>query len=152
MLRRRLWKVWLSLVALAVSLGGAGCQSAGSLRSERECCKPPDFNCCTIPDVQVPKELNKVSLPPYVVETPDVLQIDAIRVIPLPPYRLEPLDVLPPQAGDVVVTVSDGTVCGYRFFPPHLLPVSTDPGCRPTPIERANVAGVAVHIMRCLRL
>jgi protein involved in polysaccharide export with SLBB domain len=42
----------------------------------------------------VPKELNKISLPPYVVETPDILQIEAIRVIPLPPYRLEPLDVI----------------------------------------------------------
>lgn len=94
MARRRFWKVWVALVALAGSFGGAGCQSAGGVRSERECCKPPEFNCCTIPDVQVPKELNKVSLPPYIVETPDVLQIDAIRVIPLPPYRLEPLDVL----------------------------------------------------------
>jgi polysaccharide export outer membrane protein len=64
------------------------------LRSQHACCKPPDFNCCNITDTPVPKELNKVSLPPYVVETPDILQIDAVRVIPLPPYRLEPLDVL----------------------------------------------------------
>ena len=28
------------------------------------------------------------------IETPDVLQIDAIRIIPLPPYRVEALDVL----------------------------------------------------------
>ncbi|HEY1190035.1 MAG TPA: polysaccharide biosynthesis/export family protein [Gemmata sp.] len=94
MAHRRFWRVWATLVALATGLGGVGCQSAGTLRAERECCKPPDFNCCNIPNVQVPKELNKVSLPPYIVETPDVLQIDAIRVIPLPPYRLEPLDVL----------------------------------------------------------
>jgi polysaccharide export outer membrane protein len=45
-------------------------------------------------DVPVPKELNKVSMPPYVVETPDVLMIDAIRIIPLPPYRVDPHDVL----------------------------------------------------------
>jgi polysaccharide export outer membrane protein len=42
----------------------------------------------------VPKELAKVSLPPYVIESPDVLQIDAIRLIPKPPYKIEPLDQL----------------------------------------------------------
>ena len=45
--------------------------------------------------------MNKVSLPPYVVETPDILQITALRVIPLPPYRLEPLDVLYLSATEV---------------------------------------------------
>ncbi len=94
MARRRFWKVWMALVAVAGLFGGVGCRSAHDLKAERDCCKPPNFNCCTIPDVPVPKELNKVSLPPYIVEAPDVLQIDAIRVIPLPPNRLEPLDVL----------------------------------------------------------
>ena len=91
---RRLWKVWVAVVALAGLFGG-GCQHpTHDLKAQRDCCKPPQFNCCNIPNVPVPKELNKVSLPPYVVETPDVLQIDAIRVIPLPPYRLEALDLL----------------------------------------------------------
>jgi polysaccharide export outer membrane protein len=40
----------------------------------------------------LPRELVKVSLPPYVVEPPDILLIDALRVIPLPPHRLEPFD------------------------------------------------------------
>lgn len=95
MARQRSWKVWVALVAVAALFGG-GCKSAvhRAQYEHSDCCKPPQFNCCTIPNVPVPKELNKVSLPPYVVETPDVLQIDAIRVIPLPPYRLEPLDVL----------------------------------------------------------
>ena len=94
MVRRRFWNA-LSLTAVAlVGLAGTGCGTLTNTKAERNCCKPPDFNCCTIPNTPVPKELNKVSLPPYVVETPDVLQIDAIRVIPLPPYRLEPLDVL----------------------------------------------------------
>jgi protein involved in polysaccharide export with SLBB domain len=92
--RLRFWK--LLAVAFAVLAGSAnvGCHHLHDLKNERSCCKPPDFNCCTIPNVPVPKELNKVSLPPYIVETPDVLQIEAIRIIPLPPYRLEPLDVL----------------------------------------------------------
>ncbi len=91
---RRYWKSLLLAVAALAGFGGTGCHSVNDLKNERYCCKPPDFNCCTIPNTPVPKELNKVSLPPYIVETPDVLQIDAIRVIPLPPYRLEPLDVL----------------------------------------------------------
>ncbi len=95
---RRVWNptglAFAVLAGLAGLVGGTGCHSFTNAKAERNCCKPPDFNCCTIPDAPVPKELNKVSLPPYVVETPDVLQIDAVRVIPLPPYRLEPLDVL----------------------------------------------------------
>jgi polysaccharide biosynthesis/export protein len=83
-----------AVAALAALAGATGCGTIHNAKNERYCCKPPDFNCCTIPNTPVPKELNKISLPPYVVETPDVLQIDAIRIIPLPPYRLEPLDVL----------------------------------------------------------
>ncbi len=42
----------------------------------------------------LPRELNKVTMPPYTVEAPDILTIDAQRLIPLPPYKVEPLDVL----------------------------------------------------------
>lgn len=92
--RRVRTPILLAVVALAALAGVTGCGTVHNAKNERSCCKPPDFNCCTIPNTPVPKELNKVSLPPYVVETPDVLQIDAVRIIPLPPYRLEPLDVL----------------------------------------------------------
>jgi len=40
----------------------------------------------------LPRELNKVTMPPYMVEAPDILLINAQRLIPLPPYRLRPLD------------------------------------------------------------
>lgn len=92
--RRRFWNPVLVAAAVLVGSASVGCTHLQDAKAQRTCCKPPDFNCCTIPNVAVPKELNKVSLPPYIVETPDVLQIDAIRVVPLPPYRLEPLDVL----------------------------------------------------------
>ncbi len=80
-----------SLVIAVLAFGGAGC---AAYPMGHKCCKPPKFDPCCLPDTPVPKELNKVSLPPYVIEAPDILVIDAIRVIPLPPYRVEALDVL----------------------------------------------------------
>ncbi|SMH44958.1 LexA family transcriptional regulator [Azospirillum agricola] len=77
--------------------------------------------------------------------------LNAAGVLPRDCVVLEPLDVLAPRAGDMVVTVGDGTVCGYRFFPPQLLPVSTDPDCRPTLIDHAQLAGVAVQVVRALK-
>jgi polysaccharide export outer membrane protein len=47
-----------------------------------------------VADSQVPRELEKVTLPPYVIEPPDELLVDALRVIPQPPYRIEPLDAV----------------------------------------------------------
>jgi protein involved in polysaccharide export with SLBB domain len=43
---------------------------------------------------EVPRELNKVTHAPYVIEPPDILLIDVVRMVPLPPHRLQPLDVL----------------------------------------------------------
>jgi polysaccharide export outer membrane protein len=51
-------------------------------------------NGAAFPDFQVPRELEKVTLPAYVIEPPDELLIDALRVIPMPPYKIEPLDAL----------------------------------------------------------
>lgn len=41
-----------------------------------------------------PRELQKITLPEYIIEAPDILLIDAVKVIPKPPYRIEPLDIL----------------------------------------------------------
>jgi polysaccharide biosynthesis/export protein len=41
-----------------------------------------------------PTELQKISLPDYVIEPPDVLLIEAIKVVPKPPYKIESLDIL----------------------------------------------------------
>jgi polysaccharide export outer membrane protein len=52
----------------------------------------------------MPRELDKVSQPPYIIETPDILEIDALRTVPKPPYRIQPLDVILVQASNVVPT------------------------------------------------
>src|SRR5262249_29082864 len=67
----------------------------------------------------LPVELCKASLPPYIIEPPDILLIDTVRMIPLPPYRIEPLDILlvqvtptlpnQPISGAFTVT-PDGTI------------------------------------------
>jgi protein involved in polysaccharide export with SLBB domain len=74
---RRTFTAW---VTLAFCLAEVGCHTFQTLDP--------------LPVEAVPRELAKVSHPPYVIETPDVLQIDALRVIPRPPYRIEPLDTL----------------------------------------------------------
>jgi polysaccharide export outer membrane protein len=47
---------------------------------------------------ELPRELDKVTMPPYRIEPPDVLLIDLVRAVPRPPYRIEPLDELLIQA------------------------------------------------------
>ncbi len=44
--------------------------------------------------LQPPREQNKISLPAYRIEPPDVIQIEMLKLIPLPPYRAEIFDVL----------------------------------------------------------
>ena len=70
----------------------------------------------TAPDT--PRELQKVTLPDYIIEPPDILTIDAVTLVPHPPYRLHPLDIvrvtasgLPDQSvtGDLTVGI-DGTL------------------------------------------
>jgi len=73
----------------------------------------------------IPREINKVSLPPYTVAPPDVLVIDAARLVPKPPYRVEPLEVLLIQVTDTLpnqpingpfVISPEGTVnLGYGY-------------------------------------
>ena len=80
---------WLSILAgIGFSLLSTGCASMQHADPG--------------PDSGIPRELDKVALPPYVIEPPDTLIIDAIRLVPLPPYRIEPLDQLVIQASGVL--------------------------------------------------
>jgi polysaccharide export outer membrane protein len=89
---------------LGACLAGAGCHTLGGPGHLKD---------------GLPRELDKVPQPAYVVEAPDILLIDALRLVPRPPYRIEPLDGLfiratgvlmeEPIAGIYGVT-PDGTV------------------------------------------
>jgi protein involved in polysaccharide export with SLBB domain len=51
---------------------------------------PPDPS----PHSSVPRELDKVSLPPYVIEPPDILFLQAVKIVPKSPHKIEPFDAL----------------------------------------------------------
>ena len=75
----------LAMLALLLLLTSPGC-IAYPFRSNKapRTCVPPSM----------PKELSKVLLPDYIIEPPDLLEIDVIRLVPKNPYRLEALDVV----------------------------------------------------------
>ncbi|REK11585.1 MAG: hypothetical protein DWQ37_13815 [Planctomycetota bacterium] len=56
----------------------------------------------------VPTEKDKTTLPPYVIEPPDILFIEAIRVVPKPPYRIQATDVVSIQLQGGIPGVSGG--------------------------------------------
>ncbi|HET6575736.1 MAG TPA: polysaccharide biosynthesis/export family protein [Fimbriiglobus sp.] len=78
------------LAVLVLSAFGAGLGCAGSRPME----EPGPLDGMIQSPSQLPRELNKVNQPDYVIEPPDVLLINATRVVPLPPYRFGPLDTL----------------------------------------------------------
>src|SRR5262249_34551945 len=73
----------------------------------------------------IPTEKQKVSLPPYVIEPPDILLLNPIKLVPRPPYVVQPFDVLivrvaeplPNQPIEGTYTVlPDGTInLGYSY-------------------------------------
>jgi polysaccharide biosynthesis/export protein len=97
--------------ALVSGLVSSGCSNQQLLREAR--------------DSTLARELDKASLPAYVIEPPDILTVDALRIVPTPPYRIEPLDALiiaveglPPEfpIQGVFAVDPDGTVIlGVRY-------------------------------------
>lgn len=85
------------------------------------CCSlplaPPPARSAPAVPVQstAPRELTKVILPPYRIEPPDILQIDAIRVVPKFPYHLRMLDSLVLQ---VTNALPDAPISGTFVIEP----------------------------------
>ena len=83
----------------------------------------------------VPRELAKSTLPEYVVEPPDILQIDALYVIPLPPYRVKSLDVL---AIHVAKALPEEPIAGlYQVDPDGTINLGLTYG-------KVNIAGLTI--------
>jgi polysaccharide export outer membrane protein len=74
------WSVgsWFTLAACMLN---SGCLAVGA----------HDPKLCNSP---LPRELNKVTMPNYIIEAPDILLVDALRVVPKPPYKIDTLDAL----------------------------------------------------------
>jgi polysaccharide export outer membrane protein len=70
-----------------------------------------------LPPSDLPRELNKVAMPPYRIEPPDVLVITALRVVPRPPYKIEPLDELLIQAPPTQVLPNEPISGTYSVAP-----------------------------------
>src|SRR6516164_5888764 len=86
--RNRVTRFWVFWAIWSLS---AGCASVPS-RTEQG-----------IVPASAPKELNKVSLPTYVIEPPDILLVDVIRAVPKE-YKIAALDSLVIQASGVLPT------------------------------------------------
>jgi polysaccharide export outer membrane protein len=68
------------------------------------------------PHGPIPRELDKVSLPDYIIEPPDVLLIETLHGAPLPPYHIEPLDALQIQVTD---TLPNEPIAGVHVVEPE---------------------------------
>jgi polysaccharide biosynthesis/export protein len=88
MLRSRPHAIWTIGVAALVA-ACSGC-TAFFAPTNPYPVTPPDAS----PQSTVPRELEKISLPPYVIEPPDILNISAVKIVPKAPHKIEPFDGL----------------------------------------------------------
>lgn len=88
------WLVWGMCVA------GAGCGKGGGAVPTQE---------------PIPRELRMTTLPPYVIEPPDILIVSTLRVVPKPPYHVQPLDGLFVSATN---TLKEGDINGIYIIDP----------------------------------
>jgi polysaccharide export outer membrane protein len=104
----------LLLLLVAALSTSTGCTAFMAPRSPVPV-SPPEPS----PTSSVPRELEKVTLPRYVIEPPDILLVEGIKLVPKSPHRIEVFDVLlirvlgafPDQPIDNSYSVdADGTV------------------------------------------
>jgi polysaccharide export outer membrane protein len=79
----------LSLLLIAAVAGSSGCTAFMAPRNPAPITPPPPPAAST-----VPRELEKVTLPRYVIEPPDILLIEGVKLVPKSPHRIETFDVL----------------------------------------------------------
>lgn len=88
-LRKRIDAIPALCLGMVMLLATAGCTAFLEPREPYPITPPePSPNSC------VPRELDMVSLPAYVIEPPDILFIQAVKIVPKAPHKLEPFDAL----------------------------------------------------------
>jgi len=92
MTRRRLTDAIRLAGCLLSLMGAAGCHAVGARHHAAADCYVPG----------VPRELEKVSLPLYTIEPPDILLIEAVNNLRLPDDPLRPGDGLLVRAGNTI--------------------------------------------------
>ncbi len=103
-----------ALTLVAMLLGTTGCTGFMAPRDPFPATPPQ-------PPIQssVPRELDKVTLPRYVVESPDILLIEGVKLVPKSPHKFEIFDVIlvrvtgafPDQPIDDAYSIdADGTI------------------------------------------
>jgi len=101
----------LFCTALLGGLAAAGCQSP-------QLSPTTPRSAATMGEL-APRELKKVVLPPYTIEPPDMLVIQAVHIVPRPPYHLRTFDSLAIQ---VQGTLPDAPISGvYPIEPGGLI-------------------------------
>jgi polysaccharide export outer membrane protein len=98
--------------------------------------QPMDAALAAGPPVAMPRELNKVVLPTYTIEPPDILVIEAIHIVPKSPYVLRTADVL---ALNVLGTLPDAPITGaFPIQPGGIINLGA-------PYGAAKVSGLTVE-------
>jgi len=92
---------------LLIAVSAVGCRATHP--------HPLDSALAVAPPVAMPRELNKVVLPTYTIEPPDILVIEAIHIVPRSPYSLRTADVL---AINVINTLPDAPIAGAFAIQP----------------------------------
>ena len=69
-------------------LAVTGCHALGHTDGARQVLRLPPVGS------NMPRELDKVIMPEYRIEPPDIVTIEALQAVPKAPYRIRALDVL----------------------------------------------------------
>src|SRR5690242_20317594 len=97
---------YFALLTMTAAVAALGCRATHPNQGAAVALMPPP---------NMPRELNKVVLPTYTIEPPDILVIEAIHVVPRSPYVLRTADIL---AINVIGTLPDSPIAGPYAIQP----------------------------------
>ncbi len=118
----------LHALAAAIVICSVGCQSTHKKSHGPVSVVPPELSA-------MPRELSKTVLPEYVIEPPDILDIETVHAVPKSPYALKTLDVLSVR---VLGTLPEGPIGGgYPIEPGGVINLGA-------PYGVVSVAGLTV--------